>query len=370
MKSKSDIANCIPWMRRAIQLASLAEGQTSPNPLVGAVILDSYERIVGEGFHSSAGKSHAEIEALKQAGPFAKGGTLFVNLEPCCHHGRTPPCTEAILKSGLSTVVVAAKDPDERVSGKGIEVLKKAGLEVIEGVLEEEANFLNRAFIFRNRTGRPWGVLKWAMSLDGRIALPNGQSKWITEKASRRKVHSLRSKYDAVIVGGETVRLDNPLLTSRGAAKVEPLRVVLTSSLDLPTNAQLWDVKKAKTLVCYGPESDLDRLGKLPDGPEKICLEKSTPLNLLELLAKKGCNQVLWECGGSLSAAAINQNCVQEIFCFLSPKLLGGIPAMNPISNLGFDSVTQAICVKEGSYSKIGHDLVLNMLLPINGFSD
>ncbi len=160
-------------MQRAIVLASLADGETSPNPLVGSVVLDVNQHLVGEGFHSCAGEPHAEIGALSQAGSSAKGGTLLVNLEPCCHEGRTPPCTDAILKSGVKRVVIAMQDPDPRVSGKGISILRGAGIEVITGILEKEALQLNRAFVFRIRTGRPWGILKWAMSFDGRIALPS-----------------------------------------------------------------------------------------------------------------------------------------------------------------------------------------------------
>ncbi len=192
----------IPWMRRALDLAAIAYGSTSPNPLVGAVILNSKGILVGEGYHSKAGGAHAEKAALAQAGERANGGTLVVTLEPCCHHGRTPPCTNAILKSGVKRVVVALQDPDPRVSGKGIEQLRQAGLEVIEGVLEKDAAYLNREFIFRIKTGRPWGILKWAMSLDGRIALPSGKSQWISGQSSRQKVHQIRSNCDAVIVGG------------------------------------------------------------------------------------------------------------------------------------------------------------------------
>ena len=363
MKVESDAKKWIPWMHRVLYLASLAEGETSPNPLVGAVILDANQNLVGEGFHSCAGEPHAEIEALSQAGTAAKGGTLLVNLEPCCHYGKTPPCTEAILKSGVSRVVVAVVDPDHRVSGKGMSVLNNAGIEVITGVLEEEAAFLNRAFFFRNRTGRPWGVLKWAMSLDGRIGLPNGSSKWITGEKARDRVHGLRSKCDAVIVGGGTVRADNPLLTSRGKSNPEPLRVVLSSSLDLPKDAQLWDTKVAKTLICYCPKSKADAIAAIPSGPEKILIEECNPAKLMEILAKKGCNKVLWECGSKLASAAISQNCVQEIVLFLSPKLLGGVSAMTPLADLGFISIDQALSGKEISFCKTGDDFLLKMLI-------
>ncbi|AAQ00383.1 MULTISPECIES: bifunctional diaminohydroxyphosphoribosylaminopyrimidine deaminase/5-amino-6-(5-phosphoribosylamino)uracil reductase RibD [Prochlorococcus] len=351
-----------PWMFRAINLASLAEGQTSPNPLVGAVILDEKNRLVGEGFHLRSGEPHAEIGAIEQAGSLAKGGTLLVNLEPCCHRGKTPPCTDAILRSGIKRVVVAIQDPDQRVSGKGIAFLKESGIEVVTGILEKEAAFLNRAFIFRNRTGRPWGTLKWAMSFDGRIGLSNGKSKWISGEKSRKRVHSLRAKNDAVIVGGGTVRSDNPLLTTRGIADIEPLRVVCSSTLDLPKEAQLWNTELAKTLIFYGPESDARCLENLPSGPERLCLEENTPIKVMEALAQRGCNQVLWECGSSLATKAIQQNCVQELSLFLSPKLLGGVSAMTPLADFGFSSMEQVFKLKEVSSNKSGEDFVLNML--------
>ena len=189
------------WMRRALALAALAEGHTSPNPLVGAVVLDREGRLVGEGFHARAGDAHAEVGALRQAGDAARGGTLVVTLEPCCHHGRTPPCSEAVLRAGIGRVVIALEDPDPRVDGGGIRQLRQAGLEVISGVLREEARQQNRAFLHRVRTGRPFGILKWAMSLDGRTALPNGASQWISGPPARDWVHQLRSGMDAVVVG-------------------------------------------------------------------------------------------------------------------------------------------------------------------------
>ena len=242
-------------MARALALAALADGRTSPNPLVGCVVLDANGELVGEGYHRQAGEPHAEVMALRRAGDRAQGGTLYVTLEPCCHHGRTPPCSEAVIAAGLRRVVIALDDPDPRVAGGGIAQLKAAGIEVISGVRQAEAAQQNRAFLHRLRTGRPWGLLKWAMSLDGRTALSNGASQWISSPPARSWVHQLRAGVDAVIVGGGTVRADNPLLTSRGQRNPEPLRVVLSRSLDLPKAAQLWDQTSAATLVAHGPEA-------------------------------------------------------------------------------------------------------------------
>ena len=341
------------WMRRALALAALAEGHTSPNPLVGAVVLDACGRLVGEGFHARAGDAHAEVGALRQAGNAASGGTLVVTLEPCCHHGRTPPCSEAVLRAGIRRVVVALEDPDPRVHGGGIRQLREAGLEVISGVLRDEARQQNRAFLHRVRTGRPFGILKWAMSLDGRTALPNGASQWISGPPARSWVHQLRSGMDAVVVGGGTVRGDDPLLTSRGRRSPEPLRVVLSRSLDLPNQAQLWNTAVAPTLVAHGPEADPQRL---PPGPEGLGLSACEPMQLMEALAGRGCNQVLWECGPDLAAAAIRQGCVQEIAAVVAPKLMGGAAARTPLGDLDISSMDQVLRGRWHQCEPLGHD--------------
>ncbi len=358
----------IPWMRRALQLAALAEGSTSPNPLVGAVVLDSDGRLVGEGFHARAGQPHAEPGALKQAGEAARGGTIVVTLEPCCHQGRTPPCTEAILAAGIQRVVVALTDPDPRVAGGGLQRLRDAGLEVISGILESEAAHQNRAFVHRVRTGRPWGVLKWAMSLDGRTALPNGASQWISGPPARDWVHQLRAQCDAVIVGGGTVRADDPLLTSRGRRTPEPLRVVLSRSLDLPEAAQLWQQDVASTLVVHAffetVEPQASRLAALQaQGVDLQNLDRCEPELLLSELARRGCNRVLWECGPGLASAALQQGCVQEIAAVIAPKLLGGELARTPLGDLGFTAMDQVLSLNCEPGLSLGHDLLLKAQL-------
>jgi diaminohydroxyphosphoribosylaminopyrimidine deaminase/5-amino-6-(5-phosphoribosylamino)uracil reductase len=379
-------------MRRALALAALGEGRTSPNPLVGAVVLDAAGELVGEGFHARAGEPHAEVGALAQAGARARGGTLIVTLEPCCHHGRTPPCSEAVIAAGISRVVVAMADPDPRVAGGGIARLRAAGLEVIEGVAEAEALRLNRAFVHRVRSGRPLGILKWAMSLDGRTALPNGQSQWISGPEARAWVHQLRAGCDAVIVGGGTVRADDPLLTSRGRRDPEPIRVVMSRTLDLPPQARLWDTTMAPTLVAHGPEAPqerreaFDRLaaaardGVQPgaagreatypwaegactpellasqSGPQRLELPSCEPAALMEALAARGCNRVLWECGPELAAAALRQGCVQELAAVIAPKLLGGQAARTPLGDLAQESLDQAQPWRELERTNLGSD--------------
>ena len=365
----------LPWMRRALNLAALGEGRTSPNPLVGAVVLDGAGVLVGEGYHARAGDPHAEVGALAQAGARARGGTLIVTLEPCCHHGRTPPCTEAVIAAGIARVVVAMADPDPRVAGGGIARLRAAGLEVIEAVAEAEALRLNRAFVHRVRSARPLGILKWAMSLDGRTALPNGQSQWISGPEARAWVHRLRAGCDAVIVGSGTVRADDPLLTSRGGRTPEPLRVVMSRSLDLPEAAQLWDQAVAPTLVAHGPIGApeqrqgtaravatcavLDRLGV-----ERLELAACEPDPLLEALAARGCNRVLWECGPELAAAALRQGCVQELAVVIAPRLLGGLAARTPLGNLGLEGLDLVPSWRELERRDLGGDLLWQLEAP------
>ena len=354
----------IPWMRRALELAALADGYTSPNPQVGAVVLDPSGTLVGEGFHARAGGPHAEVGALAQAGDAARGGTIIVTLEPCCHHGRTPPCTDALIKAGIARVVVALTDPDPRVAGGGLQRLRDAGVEVISGVLEAEAAQQNCAFVHRVCTGRPWGLLKWAMSLDGRTALPNGASQWISGSTARTWVHRLRAQCDAVIVGGGTVRADDPLLTSRGLRNPEPLRVVLSRRLDLPDQAQIWDQSVAPTLVVHGqdaPAEARDRLEAL--GLQREVLPACGPESLMAVLAQRGCNRVLWECGPELAAAALQQACVQELAAVIAPKLLGGEPARTPLGHLGFQAMEEVVVLQGLRQQRLTDDLLLQVTL-------
>ncbi|NBQ18678.1 MAG: bifunctional diaminohydroxyphosphoribosylaminopyrimidine deaminase/5-amino-6-(5-phosphoribosylamino)uracil reductase RibD [Synechococcaceae bacterium WB5_2A_257] len=315
-------------MDRALRLAGLADGLTSPNPLVGAVVLSAAGELVGEGYHRKAGEAHAELMALQQAGSKAKGGSLYVTLEPCCHQGRTPPCTDAVLSSGVKRVVVAIADPNPLVAGKGLKLLREAGLEVELGEGAEAAKKQNSAFLHRINTGKPEGILKWAMSLDGRTALPNGASQWISGPE------------------GGTVRADDPLLTSRGRRTPEPLRVVVSRELNLPQNAQLWNQELAPTLVAHGPGAKAEKIALLDQlGIERLPLDRCEPQQLMEALANRGCNRVLWECGPELAAGAIGQGCVQHIAAVIAPKLLGGIAACTPLGDLGFLSMEQAIAL-------------------------
>jgi diaminohydroxyphosphoribosylaminopyrimidine deaminase/5-amino-6-(5-phosphoribosylamino)uracil reductase len=352
-------------MQRALQLARLAAGRTSPNPLVGAVVLDARGALVGEGFHERAGAPHAEVMALRQAGDRARGGTLVVTLEPCCHHGRTPPCSEAVIAAGVRRVVIAMADPNPRVNGGGVAALGAAGVEVIGGVCEAEARALNAAFLHRLASGRSLGILKWAMGIDGRTALSNGASQWISGPAARRWVQALRSRCDAVIVGGGTVRADDPLLTSRGLRRPEPLRVVLSRSLRLPPQARLWDQSAAPTLVAHGGAAPPRARFQLDErGVERLLLPACTPRALLEALAERGCNQVLWECGPELAAAALREGCVQRIAAVIAPKVMGGTPARTPLGELGFTGMDQVSSWPSADPRRLGPDLLWQLQAP------
>tara|TARA_B100000212_G_C27367937_1_gene531178 strand:+ start:749 stop:1837 length:1089 start_codon:yes stop_codon:yes gene_type:complete len=332
----------LKWMRRAIDLALLGKGLTSPNPLVGAVIIDKYGELISEGFHLRSGFPHAEAMAFNNLKKNPKGGTLYVNLEPCCHQGKTPPCVKRIISSGIKKVFVSMKDPDQRVSGKGIKMLKEAGIEINLGLCEKKALDINRAFIHRNLTGRSYGVLKWAMSLDGRTALKSGKSKWISNEYSRSYVHDLRADFDAIVIGGNTVRNDDPLLTTRSRKNPEPLRVVFTKSLNLPSKRNLWNCDDAKTLIVYDSSSaDEHKLREFPPSVEIAKVKSDSPILLLELLADRGLNKILWECGPNLATAALKSGCIQETMTFVSPKILGGINAMTPFADLNFQNMSE-----------------------------
>jgi len=361
--SKKNVSHT-KWMKRAIFLASLGKNTTSPNPKVGAVLLDKNGSLISEGFHFKAGMPHAEVMAFNNLKKDAKGGTMYVNLDPCCHQGKTPPCVDKVISSGLKKVYISIEDTDKRVSGKGIKLLKEAGIQVHLGLCKKESLNLNKAFIHRNITKKSFGVFKWAMSIDGRIALKNGKSKWITNEESRALVHSFRAEFDAIIVGGNTLRRDNPLLTTRGLKNPEPLRVVFTKSLDLPTKSNLWDCNKAKTLVIYDSSTANENyLTRIPKSVEVEKVSSDNPELISKILAERGFNKVLWECGPRLATAAIQSNCIQEIITFIAPKILGGENSMNPFGDFEFEEMNEIIKLSDSQVSLIGNDICVESSL-------
>jgi len=352
------------WMQRAIYLAALGKGLTSPNPLVGAVILDKYGKLISEGFHYKSGMPHAEAMAFLNLKGDPKGGSLYVNLEPCCHFGKTPPCVDKIISSGVKKVFVSIKDPDKRVSGKGIKLLQEAGIYVHLGLCEKQANEINKSFIHKNITGKAYGVLKWAMSMDGRVGLKNGNSKWITNQNSRIYVHSYRSEFDAIVIGGSTLRKDNPLLTSRGLRKPEPLRVVFTRTLNLPEKSNLWDTSLSRTLVVYDSSKANEKyLKRIPENVEIEKISSDNPELVSRLLAKYGCNNILWECGPHLATSAIKNGCIQEAMTFIAPKILGGENSMSPFVDFKFENMDEVLNLDCPDLKLIGNDICIKSLI-------
>lgn len=354
------------YMTRCLELAQQAWGRTSPNPLVGAVVVQGGE-VVGEGFHPQAGQPHAEVFALRAAGERARGATLYVNLEPCNHFGRTPPCTEALIQAGIRRVVVGMIDPDPRVAGSGIARLRQAGMEVTVGVLAEACYTLNEGFCHRVQTGRAFGILKYAMTLDGKIASSTGDSLWITGEAARQRVYTLRSRCDAVITGGNTVRRDNPALTTHGLTPHSPLRVVLSRSLDLPWDAQVWqgDDRQRTLLITPRRAQRPERLDKWQAlGVEVLELEPCHPAAVVAALAERGCNTVLWECGGHLAAEAIRAGAVQKVVAFIAPKIIGGMAAPTPVGDLGLTRMQEALVLERCQWEQVGQDWCLSGYVP------
>jgi len=366
------------WMRRALRLAARGRGHVSPNPMVGAVVVKR-GRVVGEGYHREVGGPHAEVHALRDAGAKARGATVYLTLEPCCHHGRTPPCTEALIAAGVARVVAAVGDPDPRVSGQGVKVLRKAGIEVEVGVLESDAWRLNEAYFKRVTTGLPFVSLKAAMSLDGKIASATGESKWITGEKARALGHRLRAEHDAVLTGVETVLADDPELTVRLARGRDPLRVVADSRARTPATARVLPAiiavtdrapaKRVNALLAAGAEvwtlparegevraGSAEPALSLPKGvsPARVDLEA-----LLRRLAERGVQSVLLEAGGTLAAAALAADLVDRLYLFVAPCLLGGAQARTPIEGPGAPRLEDCWRVKNLRTRRVGEEVLI-----------
>jgi diaminohydroxyphosphoribosylaminopyrimidine deaminase/5-amino-6-(5-phosphoribosylamino)uracil reductase len=329
-------------MRRALELAARGRGFVEPNPQVGAVVVRDGE-IVGEGWHERFGGPHAEVVALHAAGPKARDATLFVTLEPCCHHGKTPPCTDAIRAAGVARVVVATGDPFPAVAGRGIETLRAAGLDVETGLLAAEAERLTAPFRTLVTRGRPWVIAKWAMSLDGRLAAAPGQDRWISSAESRALVHDLRSRVDAIAVGIATAVADDPLLTARPvqrstAGPRQPLRIVLDGQAQLPLTSKLVQTaRQLPVLVAVGPQAPGDRLVALEaagceiwqsDGSDHAARTAA----LLTELGRRRLTNLLVEGGPTLLAGMFAADHIDEVWVFVAPLVLGGGPASGPPS--------------------------------------
>lgn len=351
-------------MQRCLDLARKGTSTVSPNPMVGCVIVKG-GNIIAEGFHRKFGGPHAEIIALMYARNKVKNSTLYINLEPCVHFGKTPPCTDAIVQSGISRVVIAMKDPNPLVSGKGIRRLREAGIDVKVGVPQKEAELLNEKFLKFMKTGLPFTGIKLAQTLDGKIADKSGNSKWITSEAARKMVHRLRSEYDAILVGANTVLKDNPELTVRLVKGRNPVRLVVDGRLSVPVSRKIFNINKAPTWLLTSTDSIKSKNKKVyrlvSQGVRVLGISSSSfdlkPKSVLKILSKEGISSVLIEGGSQTAASFIKQVPVDKLYLFISPKILGG-----GLEAFHFEHpqlIKNSIKLKINRVSSIGEDVLV-----------
>lgn len=364
-------------MRHALTLAERGLGWVEPNPMVGAVVVDDDLRLIAEGFHQKFGEAHAEVNAISAAGGQTAGRQLFVTLEPCSHHGKTPPCAEAVIAAGFRRVVIGCQDPASHVAGQGIRKLRDAGLDVQVGVCEAEARQLIAPFTTLMTTGRPWIHAKWAMTLDGRIATRTGHSKWITNRQSRAEVHRLRGRVDAIITGAGTVRADDPQLTVRPPGLRVPLRVVLDSTgTAVQADSQLMRTLQSAPLLLAVPSavaqsSHVQRLQQA--GVEIVALQSESAVERVgELAVELGtrrCTNALLECGGRLMGQFFDADLVDEVHVFIAPKIVGGQEALSPVGGLGLEQVNVLESLAAADVQRFGNDVLIRGRIRREGVS-
>ena len=351
------------YMLQAIQLAKQGEGWTNPNPMVGAVIVKN-GRIIGKGYHKKCGELHAERNAIASLTESAEGATIYVTLEPCCHYGKTPPCTEAIIEQKIKRVVIGSRAPNPKVSGKGIKMLQEAGIEVIEDFMREECDRLNPVFFHYITTKTPYVVMKYAMTLDGKIATKTGASKWITGEAARAEVQHMRHRYMGIMAGIGTVLADDPMLNVRVEGWKSPIRILCDSGLRIPLDGQI--VKSAgkyRTIVAYADSENTEakrkRLHEM--GVETICCpDENNQVDLKKLmkyLGEEGIDSILLEGGGTLNDSALRAGIVQEVQAFIAPKLFGGMNSKTPVEGIGVRFPSEAVKLKCTDICQIGEDI-------------
>lgn len=352
------------YMRLAMQLAGNAIGRTSPNPLVGAVIVKD-NRVVGCGWHRKAGTPHAEVHALNQAGELAQGADVYVTLEPCAHYGKTPPCAKALVKAKVKNVYGGLLDVNPKVAGKGFKILEDAGIHVEYGFLQDELRKQNEVFFKWIEHKKPFIVLKAAMTLDGKIATATGQSKWITNETSRAYGYKLRDIYDGIMVGINTVIEDNPMLTARVDGGKNPIRIVVDSSLKIDINANVVQDKSAKTIIATTDKADKDKILKLQaqdvdvivvdkDKNDKVDIEK-----LLDILGQQNICSILVEGGATLSGSFVAKKLVDKVYFFIAPKIVGGKEAKTPVAGTGILNLQEALALKDIQIEKLEEDILI-----------
>jgi len=360
------------YMLRAIELAKLGSGHTSPNPMVGAVVVKD-GNIIAEDYHHRCGEFHAERNALLKCGDEANGAVIYVTLEPCCHYGKTPPCTEIIIEKGIKKVVIGSRDPNPLVAGKGAEILKAHGIEVIEDFMRAECDEINTVFLHYIKDKQPYTVMKYAMTLDGKIASYTGKSKWITGEEAREYVHKQRASYASIMAGIGTVLADDPMLNARFEGAHQPLRVICDSRLRIPEESNICKTaEQYKTIVACAMNADefeisekRKRLSKhgievwnLPAADENGHL--SVDLKTLKSkLGAHGIDSIYIEGGGTLNFAALKAGIVDHVCAFIAPKLFGGKDAKTPVEGLGVSSPDEAFMLKNMRLNRLGEDLML-----------
>jgi diaminohydroxyphosphoribosylaminopyrimidine deaminase / 5-amino-6-(5-phosphoribosylamino)uracil reductase len=351
------------YMDLALSLARSAQGQTAPNPMVGAVVVKDGE-IVGMGAHLKAGSPHAEVHALRMAGEKTLGATIYVTLEPCSHHGRTPPCADALIKAGIAEVVVAALDPNPLVAGRGIEKLKAANINVLTGIREKEARQMNEVFNKFITTGKPFVTIKTAMTLDGKVATFTGSSRWITGDEARGEVHQLRHENEAILVGIGTVLEDNPKLTTRlPEGGRNPLRIVLDSSLRVPLEAEVVNVQEAKTWIYTTERADMQKIELLQaKGVRVIILTGQPSVNIEEMLAhlgQEGVSSLLVEGGSEVNGSFLQAKAADKMITYIAPKIVGGRNAPSPFGGQGVEQMNEAVPLLYREIKQVGQDFCI-----------
>lgn len=353
------------YMQQALQIAAYAAGRTSPNPLVGAVIVKD-GRVVGQGWHRKAGTEHAEIHALRQAGELAAGATIYVTLEPCSHYGRTGPCSKALIDAGIKRVVIAMLDPNPLVAGKGVAMLKAAGIEVETGLLQEQAERLNEVFLKWIMTKMPFAVMKTAMTLDGKIATAAGNSKWISNEVSRRRVHELRDVYDGILVGIGTVLADDPALTTRLASQSgkNPLRIVVDSRARTPLTAKVVTDGQAETLIAVTVAAEAAKVEALRQaGVEVLVVNDGQQVDLKQLfcrLGERGICSIFVEGGALINYSLLKAGLIDKVYSFIAPKMVGGSSAPGPVGGDGVETLDQAFLLEDVETELLAGDILVS----------
>lgn len=350
------------YMRLALELAEKGMGYTSPNPMVGCVVVKD-GRIVTEGYHERYGQYHAERNALSRYEGDLTGADLYVTLEPCCHQGKTPPCTDIIIERGIGRVFVGAMDSNPKVAGRGVQILREHGIQVETGILEKECRKLNEVFFHYIGTGLPFVVMKYAMTLDGKIATASGDSKWVTGEEAREHVHMLRKKYSAIMVGVGTVLADNPMLNCRLKEGTDPVRIVCDSHLRIPPDCRLVQTADTiPTVIAYASAGE-DRKERLREaGVELLCVGKDGRVDFPELmrqLGQRGIDSVLVEGGGILHGTVLKSGMLNRVYAYVAPKLIGGGGARPPVAGEGFPRMEEALKLADTDIIKLGGDFCI-----------